>query len=79
MEARGVVSSLDMTGFFCPEPVVRVNQEIGNVAIGEVLELLADDPSSKSDIESWARRAGQELLSAEDQGGRLRFLIRRAN
>ena len=79
MEARGVASSLDMTGFFCPEPVVRVNQEIGNVAIGEVLELLADDPSSKSDIESWARRAGQELLSAEDQGGRLRFLIRRAN
>ena len=79
MEARGVASSLDRTGFFCPEPVIRVNQEIGNVAMGEVLELLTDDPSSTSDIESWAKRRGQELLSTEEQGSRFRFLIRRTN
>jgi tRNA 2-thiouridine synthesizing protein A len=70
-------STLDMTGFFCPEPVVRTNEEISSVAVGDVLEVLADDPSSKPDIESWAKRTGHELVSVEEQGGVFRFLIRR--
>ncbi len=72
-----VARTLDMTGYFCPEPVIRVNEEISNVEVGEVLELLADDPSSRSDIVSWARRTGHELISAEESDGAFRFLIRR--
>ena len=72
-----VSTSLDMTGYFCPEPVIRTNEEIGNVGVGEVLEVLADDPSSKPDITSWAKRTGHELLSVEEDGGVFRFLIRR--
>ena len=68
-----------MTGVFCPEPVIRVNQEISRIPVGAVLELLADDPSSRSDIESWARRTGHELLSANQEGDHFRFLIRRAS
>jgi TusA-related sulfurtransferase len=74
-----VTSSLDMTGFFCPEPVVRTNEEIESVGVGEILEVLADDPSSKPDIQSWAKRAGQELLSVEENDGVFRFLIRRVS
>jgi len=48
-----VAETLDMTGYFCPEPVIRVNEAIGDVEVGELLELLADDPSSKPDIQSW--------------------------
>jgi len=72
-----VTTSLDMTGYFCPEPVIRTNEEIGNIGVGEVLELLADDPSSRPDITSWAKRTGHELLSVEEDGGVFRFLIRR--
>ena len=78
MVAETVTKSLDMTGFFCPEPVIRVNREISGIPVGAVLELLADDPSSRSDIESWARRTGHELLSVDKEGDRFRFLIRRA-
>jgi len=74
---HAVAATLDMTGYFCPEPVIRVNEEIGNVEVGEVLELLADDPSSKSDIASWAKRTGHELISTDDVDGGFRFLIRR--
>jgi TusA-related sulfurtransferase len=74
---RAVAATLDMTGCFCPEPVIRVNEEIANVEVGEVLELLADDPSSKSDIASWAKRTGHDLVSTEEQDGVFRFLIRR--
>ena len=71
--------TLDMTGYFCPEPVVKASEEIETIGEGEVLELLADDPSSKSDMESWSRRTGHELLSVErDDGGVYRFMIRRS-
>ena len=72
-----IAETLDMTGYFCPEPVIRVNEAIGDVEVGEVLELLADDPSSKPDIQSWTKRTGHELLSIEENGGVFRFLIRR--
>ena len=74
---RTVACTLDMTGYFCPEPVIRVNEAIGGVEIGEVLELLADDPSSEPDIRSWTKRTGQELISIEEDEGVFRFLIRR--
>ncbi len=72
-----VAETLDMTGYFCPEPVIRVNEAIGDVEVGELLELLADDPSSKPDIQSWTKRTGHELISIEDDGGVFRFLVRR--
>ncbi|MBD3347961.1 MAG: hypothetical protein GF400_02045 [Candidatus Eisenbacteria bacterium] len=72
-----IEKSLDMTGLFCPEPVVRTNEAIQELDEGSVLEMLADDPSSKSDMESWARRSGHELLSVEENDGTFRFLIRR--
>ncbi len=74
---RTIAYTLDMTGYFCPEPVIRVNEAIGDVEIGEVLELLADDPSSKPDIQSWTKRTGHELISIEEDGDVFRFLIRR--
>jgi len=72
-----IAETLDMTGYFCPEPVIRVNEAIGEVEVGEVLELLADDPSSKPDIQSWTKRTGHELISIEEDGGVFRFLVRR--
>ena len=74
---RIIADTLDMTGYFCPEPVIRVNEAISDVEVGEVLELLADDPSSKPDIKSWTKRTGQELISIEESEGVFRFLIRR--
>jgi len=41
------------------------------------LEVLADDPASESDITSWAKHAGQELLSVEKRKDGFRFLIKR--
>jgi tRNA 2-thiouridine synthesizing protein A len=74
---RTVACTLDMTGYFCPEPVIRVNEAIGDIEIGEVLELLADDPSSEPDIKSWTKRTGHELVSIGEDEGVFRFLIRR--
>lgn len=69
--------TLDVVGFFCPEPVFRTRMEMDNMNRGEVLEVLADDPAAEADITSWARKNGQELISVEKTEGTLRFLIRK--
>ena len=74
---RNIAESLDMTGYFCPEPVIRVNEAVSEIEVGEVLELVADDPSSEPDIKSWTKRTGHELISIEENEGVFRFLIRR--
>jgi len=80
VEEKGVMRpsrTLDCIGLYCPEPVFRTREEISSVAVGEVLEILADDPASESDIRSWAKHAGHELVSTERVDGGFRFLVRR--
>jgi tRNA 2-thiouridine synthesizing protein A len=69
--------TLDCIGLYCPEPVFRTREEISTVQVGQILEVLADDPASESDITSWAKHAGQDLLSVERTGEGFRFLLRR--
>ncbi len=67
--------TIDCIGLYCPEPVFRTREEISSIPIGQVLEVLADDPASESDIRSWAKHAGHELISIEKVKGGFRFLI----
>ena len=45
--------------------------------IGQVLEILATDPGSKSDIPAWTRSTGQELLGFEERDKDIRFLVKK--
>ena len=69
--------TLDCTGLYCPEPVFRTRLELDKLAVGEVLEVLADDPASEEDIKSLVKRLGQDLLSVEKEGNVFRFVIRK--
>ncbi len=47
--------------------------------MGDLFELLATDPGSKSDVPSWATISGNELLDAEQLGdGSFRYVVRKA-
>jgi TusA-related sulfurtransferase len=48
------------------------------LAIGEILEVLADDPAAEEDLKAWARRAGQKILEIKKANEGLRFLIRKS-
>ena len=58
-----IAETLDVKGASCPMPVVKTNSATDGLAAGEVLEVLATDPGSMSDIDGWADgTAGVELL-----------------
>lgn len=68
---------LDCLGLFCPEPVFQTRLEMDKLNIGEVLEVIADDPAAEEDIKRLVKTLGQELVDFSKENGKLRFLIKR--
>jgi len=66
---------LDCIGLYCPMPVLKTRQEMDKMAIGEILEVLADDPAAEEDLKAWAKRTGQKILAINKADGGMRFLI----
>lgn len=75
--ADHIDETLDCIGLYCPMPVLKTREKMDEIAVGEVLEVLADDPASEPDLKAWARRAGQEILQVDKTDEGLRFLIRK--
>jgi TusA-related sulfurtransferase len=47
------------------------------LAIGQVLEVWADDPAAEEDLKAWAKRSGQRILEIGKTGEGMRFLIQK--
>jgi tRNA 2-thiouridine synthesizing protein A len=69
--------TLDCLGLFCPMPIVKTREALREMAVGQVLEMLSDDPASDPDMRSWARRTGNELLEVAKSGAVYHFLVRK--
>ena len=69
--------TLDCVGLYCPAPVLNTRQEIDKLAIGDVLEVLADDPAAEEDLKAWAKRTGQKIIEIEKTNEGTRFLIQK--
>jgi tRNA 2-thiouridine synthesizing protein A len=62
-----IAETLDVKGESCPMPVVKTKGAIDDLAGGEILEVLATDSGSMSDIDGWASGTdGVELLGQEE-------------
>lgn len=69
---------LDVKGLKCPLPILRTKKALSEMATGQVLRVVATDPSTVKDFAAFARQTGHELLSAsEPPADEFVFLIRR--
>ena len=68
---------LDCLGLYCPEPVFRTRQEIDKLAVGQVLEVIADDPAAEEDIKRLVKRLGHQLLELRKEKDRFHFFIKK--
>ncbi|MCL0066168.1 sulfurtransferase TusA family protein [Dehalococcoidia bacterium] len=66
---------VDCIGLYCPVPILNTRQEMDKLAIGQILEVWADDPAAEEDLKAWAKRSGQRILEIEKTGEGMRFLI----
>ena len=68
---------IDCTGLFCPMPIVKTREAMTQMTVGQVLEMLSDDPASDSDMRSWARNTGHDLLQVTRTGAVYSFVVRK--
>lgn len=69
--------TVDYVGLYCPEPVFRTRQAIDDLKIGEILEVIADDPASEEDIPRLIKNIDQELVSLTSKNDEFHFLIKK--
>lgn len=71
--------SIDALGRKCPIPIILLAERIGEVAVGQLVQVLADDPAAKTDVPAWCSLKSHEFAGyAELADGGWAFLIRRA-
>lgn len=66
---------LDVTGLFCPLPILLSAREMKKLQPGDLLEVLGDDPGIREDMPVWCERAGHRLLELEEAGGKIRSVV----
>lgn len=69
--------TIDAKGQKCPMPVLLASRGIKKIESGQVMLIEATDGGAKSDIPSWAKDTGNELLETSNADGIFRFVIRK--
>ena len=70
-------TTVDARGQSCPGPLVSLAKALKDAPAGQLFELLATDPGSRSDVPSWAEISGNQLLEASEGDGVFRYMIRK--
>jgi tRNA 2-thiouridine synthesizing protein A len=60
---------LDARRLLCPMPVIRVQDKIKTMALGDQLEVVCTDPGVMQDIPAWCRINRHQILSANNNAG----------
>ncbi len=69
---------LDVRGECCPYPLLLTKKKVEALKSGEILEITADDPVAPQNIDSWAKKSGNKLLSVKQEGNKFIILVQRA-
>lgn len=69
---------IDARGLHCPLPVIELSRAMQEVAVGSVVEIVSDDPSSRVDIPVWCRMKRHELIGVRETDDAQAYLVRRA-
>jgi tRNA 2-thiouridine synthesizing protein A len=70
--------TLDALGKKCPIPIIMLADRIREVRIGQLIEVLADDPAAKTDLPAWCALKSQEFVQATSLPVGWSFLVRRS-
>jgi tRNA 2-thiouridine synthesizing protein A len=67
---------LDARGLNCPLPILRAKKALAGLQPGQVLKIVATDPGSVKDFQSFCRQTGHVLLSHSEARGEFTFFMK---
>ncbi|MDM7275499.1 MAG: sulfurtransferase TusA family protein [Thermoprotei archaeon] len=72
------VYQLDLRGYVCPYPQIVALQALRGLRVGEILEVITDNPPSCENVPAAVRREGHEVLRVDKVGvGVWKIVIRK--
>ena len=77
MAAQHFDDQLDARGLFCPEPVMLLHTKILEIEPGQVLKVVATDPSTTRDIPRFCQFLNHELVDSSEQEEEFLYFIKR--
>ena len=70
-------AAVDARGLRCPEPLMVVRNRMMDMAEGEVIKVVATDPSTTWDFPKFCKFLKHELVHSEEAEDEYRFWIRK--
>lgn len=68
---------LDTTGLLCPEPVMMLHKAVKELVNGQVIKVIATDPSTTRDVPKFCHFLGYELIAQETDEKNYFYYIRK--
>ena len=68
--------TLDCRRLLCPLPVIRVQDRVAIMGVGDELEAVCTDPGALHDIPAWCRINGHAVLEKRSAGGEHSVVLR---
>ena len=66
---------LDARRMFCPMPVIRAQDKVKELNIGDTLEVASTDPGALNDIPAWCRINGHKVIETRHDDDEFFVLI----
>ena len=68
---------LDTRGLNCPLPILKAKKALADMASGQVLKVVATDPGSVKDFQTFSKQTGNELLQHAEAQKEFTFFMKR--
>lgn len=63
-----VKETLNARRLLCPLPVIRTQNKVKELQVGDILEVICTDPGVMQDIPAWCRINGHKVLETKQDG-----------
>jgi cysteine desulfurase len=77
--SRAGATVVDALGTYCPVPIHLLSRALGDVPVGALVEVVADDPMIAVDLPAWCHDAGHDLVRLVADGEDFRGVVRRSH
>ncbi len=67
--------TVDATGLQCPGPIMKLKEAMAELKDGEAVTITASDCAFAADVKGWCHSTGNELVSLDDAGGKVRATV----
>lgn len=64
-------------GVECAAVLVKLNELLARIELGEVVHLVTDDPTAPIEMVRWSDQTGQPVIDERKEGGLFHFLVRK--